>query len=175
MNALRITTIVLILILKVAPVALSQTGYKTVMDPLNGREMLVGEIDTASLAKAPFSEWYLQGLSSYQPETGIMIRLVNSMAPEYNYQIVMGTWCSDSHREVPRIMKVLDELGVPASHITLYAVDRNMEARHTPVSKMKISKVPTLIVGMNGRETGRIVESPEASVEEDLLRILSGE
>jgi hypothetical protein len=33
-------------------------------------------------------------------------------------------------------------------------------------------KLPTFLVYVDGREIGRIVETPERSVEEDLVRIL---
>ena len=152
-----------------------QVKYKTVKDPLSGREMLVGTIDTSILHREPFSEWFTPGYSSYQPETTTVLQLINAMAPEYSYVIVMGTWCSDSKREVPRMMKVLDEAGVPASHIEIYAVDREKKARHTPVNDLHIDRVPTLIVyNMEQNELGRIIESPTKSIEEDLLDIISG-
>ena len=111
---------------------------------------------------------------SYDPDTETVIRLINNMAPEYHYVIVMGTWCPDSRREVPRMMKVLYTAGVPESGITIYAVDRDMKARRTPVHDLDIQKVPTLIVSRDGIEKGRIIESPEVSIEKDLLKILSG-
>jgi len=40
------------------------------------------------------------------------------------------------------------------------------------VEKFNVQRVPTTIVLQNGTELGRIVEYPERSNEEDLLRIL---
>ena len=137
--------------------------------------MLYGEIDTAALSHPPFSEWYTSGYKGYVPDTQTIVRLINNMAPEYHYVIVMGTWCPDSRREVPRMMKVLDTAGVPGTGIIIYAVDRDMKARRTPVRNLNIQKVPTLIVSKDGIETGRIIESPEVSIEKDLLKILSGD
>jgi thiol-disulfide isomerase/thioredoxin len=164
-----------ILLLLTLPSLFSQRDFKIVKDPVTGKEMLYGKIDTASLKKSPFSEWYDHGYASYQPDTDTQIKLINAMAPEFNYTIVMGTWCPDSRREVPRMMKVLDEAGVPASHITMYAIDRKLKARHTVVQNLNIERVPTLIVTLKGEELGRIVESPVNSVEKDLLGILSGD
>ena len=157
------------------PVVMSQTTTKTVKDPLTGKEMLYGKTDTAAFSLPPFSEWYIPAFSAYSPDTETLVRLINAMAPEYTYVIVMGSWCPDSRREVPRMIKVLDEAGVPSSNIQIYSVDRKLRAKHTPVKQLNIQKVPTLIVSMNGHETGRIIESPKDSVEQDLLHILSGE
>ena len=157
-----------------APIAFSQSQAKIMKDPVTGSDMLYGQIDTTDLAKPPFSEWYVPGYSSYNPDAGTIVKLAGKNAPDYSYTLVMGTWCSDSHREVPRMMKVLDEAGVPADKIAIYAVNRSLKARQTPVKTLNITNVPTLIVSKNDRESGRIIESPTESVEKDLLGILKG-
>lgn len=154
--------------------SLQVQGQKIVRDKLTGNPMLRGQINAGALAEPPFSEWYDPGYSQYTPDTNTIIRLINNQAPEYKYTIVLGTWCPDSRREVPRMMKVLNEAGVPASRITLYAVNRKMKAPRTPVRSLHIKAVPTLIVSREGEEYGRIIESPETTVEEDLLKIISG-
>ena len=42
--------------------------------------------------------------------------------------IVLGTWCSDSQREVPRFFKVLNEAGYNDKRVKVIAVDKNKEA-----------------------------------------------
>jgi len=171
---IRKSIITLILVFATFPVLFSQSGNKIIKDPLGGGEMLYGEIDTSALSKPPFSDWFIRGLETYSPDTETIVRLINTMAPEYYYVIVMGTWCPDSRREVPRMLSVLYSAGVPASHITIYAVDRELKARRTPVRDLDIEKVPTLIVSLKDEEAGRIIESPVVSVEKDLLNILPG-
>ena len=39
---------------------------------------------------------------------------------------------------------------------------------------LNIEKVPTFIFYKNGIEIGRIIESPEKSIEKDFLKILNG-
>ena len=147
---IRRSIITLIFVFAAIPALLSQSGNKIIRDPLGGGEMLYGEIDTSALSKAPFSDWFIRGMDTYNPDTETIVRLINNMAPEYDYIIVMGTWCPDSRREVPRMLKVLYTAGVPVSHITLYAVDRKLKARRTPVQDLNIKKVPTLIVSLKG-------------------------
>jgi len=47
-------------------------------------------------------------------------------------------------------------------------------AEKTKVEKQKIEKIPTFIFIMNGKEIGRIIESPNESLEKDMLKIIRG-
>jgi len=84
----------------------------------------------------------------------------------------MGTWCSDSRREVPNFYKILDKLNYPDNKITLINVDRKKNGIEIDVSKLNIELVPTFIVYRNNTEIGRIIETPNESLERDLLKIL---
>jgi thiol-disulfide isomerase/thioredoxin len=97
---------------------------------------------------------------------------------------VFGTWCADSKREVPRLWKVLDEAGFPMSRLDMYAVASSRFTKDMPIpeealawstdvkSWYDVTAVATIIVTRGGKELGRIVEEPEASIEEDILRFL---
>jgi thiol-disulfide isomerase/thioredoxin len=90
--------------------------------------------------------------------------------------LFMGTWCGDSKREVPRILKMLDCCGYPSEKITLIMVSNAPDAykqspQHEETGK-NIIRVPTILIHENGKEVGRIVETPIASLEKDMLAIL---
>jgi len=89
--------------------------------------------------------------------------------------VVLGTWCSDSAREVPRLWRALDEVGglVPFE-IEYLAVDREKEEPADLLAGLEIEYVPTVIVRRDGREVGRIVESAPSGIERDLLALLTG-
>jgi thiol-disulfide isomerase/thioredoxin len=91
-----------------------------------------------------------------------------------NITVVMATWCSDSRREVPRFYKIVSKLDYNAESIKLINVDREKEAKGTSVSKLGIERVPTFIFYRGKAEIGRIIESPEESLEEDMFKILVG-
>ena len=89
-------------------------------------------------------------------------------------KVVMGIWCPDSRREVPRFMRVLDAWKFPVSKVTFIGVD---DAKQSPVGeyvKLDIQRVPTFIVYKNNIETGRIIENPVTSLEQDMVNILTG-
>ncbi len=98
------------------------------------------------------------------------------VAPGVEVTVVLGTWCSDSRREVPRFWRALDQTGglVPFE-VGYVAVDRDKEEPADLLAGLDLAYVPTFVVRRGGREVGRIVESSPGGVESDLLALLSGE
>ena len=99
-----------------------------------------------------------------------------AVEPGAEVLIVLGTWCSDSRREVPRLWRALDETGglVPFG-IEYLAVDRDKEEPAELLEGLDLAYVPTLVVRRDGEEVGRIVESSPNGIERDLLALLTGE
>jgi thiol-disulfide isomerase/thioredoxin len=98
-----------------------------------------------------------------------------SVEPGAEVLVVLGTWCSDSHREVPRLWRALDEVGgfVPFA-IEYLAVDREKAEPADLLAGLDLRYVPTFIVRRDGEEVGRIVESSPNGIESDLLALLTG-
>lgn len=89
--------------------------------------------------------------------------------------VFLGTWCSDSRRELPRLWRALDEAGaVQPTEIRYIGVDRDKVEPRELVAGSDLRLVPTLVVSRNDREMGRIVESSPAGIERDLLDLLTG-
>ena len=92
---------------------------------------------------------------------------------EYNkcsLLVVLGTWCSDSHELVPQLFKVIDLAGW--QEVELIGVDRKKQCASVDIRPLGIEYVPVIIVFEKGKELGRIVETVNRNVEEDLLEIL---
>jgi thiol-disulfide isomerase/thioredoxin len=91
--------------------------------------------------------------------------------------VFMGTWCEDSQRELPHFYKILDHLGIPESRLRVVALDNHPDRRKTSPDGAEqgwnIDYVPTFIFLKNGKELGRIVETPLASLERDMINILA--
>jgi len=84
-----------------------------------------------------------------------------------------GSWCKDSETEVPKIIKIFEEIGVKSDNFTLYGVDKAKREKEGIAEHYKIEKVPTLIVLRNNIEIGRIIEFPQLTWEDDIFLILS--
>jgi thiol-disulfide isomerase/thioredoxin len=135
---------------------------------------LLGDIKPAMLAGSPHSEWYMKGYSEYQPDQEVLAELMALDKDELSITIVLGTWCPDSRREVPRFMKIADLWGFPHDKIRLIGVDINKVAPLEDYSQLGIERVPTFIFYKNNIEKGRIIEVPVTSLEQDTENILKG-
>lgn len=138
------------------------------------KKILVGKGSIADLQNSPYKNWFEENSSTYQPEQTIIDRL-KPQINDYNYQIIMGTWCPDSREQVPVFYKILKESGYKnAEKIPVIFVPRKYKD-YNLIDKMDIKRVPTLIVMEKGKEKGRIIEYPMKTIEKDLLHILQGD
>jgi thiol-disulfide isomerase/thioredoxin len=134
---------------------------------------LLGHFNLDRLTRAPYSSWYIKGYDEYQFNSDAINKLQDISKDNLTIKIVMGTWCPDSRREVPRFMRILDLWKFPVSKLTFIGVD---DARLSPVGeydKLDIQRVPTFIIYKNNIEAGRIIENPTTSLEQDIVNILT--
>ena len=92
-----------------------------------------------------------------------------SIIRDRDFVIMFGTWCHDSKREVPRMLRILDSAGVRTEQISLIGVDTNKEEPKGQEKTYNLRNTPTLILLKNGEEVGRIIERPNVSLEADLI------
>lgn len=165
-----VNKILIILILFVFTVT-AQERNKISIDSKSGKPMLVGLCDREAFVDSNFAWWFDSGYKFYHPDTTALNQL-KKVDKNYTITIVMGTWCSDSRREVPRFYKLLDELEYQEKKIELINVDRSKSGIDNNVESLGIKLVPTFIIYSEGEEIGRIIETPKESLEKDLLKIL---
>jgi thiol-disulfide isomerase/thioredoxin len=145
--------------------------------PVNFSEQtlwILGYFNPERLTHYPYSTWYNKGFEDYMPNSEAINNLFDQSLDKLTIKVVMGIWCPDSRREVPRFMKVLDTWHFPQSAVTFIGVDN---AKLSPVGEytsLDIVRVPTFIVYKNNIEAGRIIENPTTSLEQDLVNILTG-
>lgn len=158
-------------VLETPPV--SELGdHKTGTDFSRQETWLLGYFNFNRLSEPPYSEWYVNRFDEYQPNPEVISALTSIGKTDLSIKVVMGTWCSDSRREVPRLMKVLTLSEFPMGGVMFIGVDN---AKLSPVGEyenLDIQRVPTFIVYKNKVEKGRIIENPVTSLEQDLLNIL---
>ncbi|MBX7183509.1 MAG: hypothetical protein K1Y01_00020 [Vicinamibacteria bacterium] len=145
--------------------------------PAQDRATLVGRVTTSDLKAAPYSDWFDGQYARYQPDAANVERL-RPLLGGVSVEAFFGTWCGDSRRQIPRLARLLDLAGVNESRLTLVALsDRPMEFKQAPgrpEAKRYVHRTPTIVVLRDGREIGRIVETPAATLDSDLLAILEG-
>jgi len=176
----RLIPLVAIALLAWAPA--QETASSAVREKLQqshffGDPMLVGIVNSEDLRQDPFSEWFASGYEEYEVRFDALAHLSDAAADDaLSIEIFFGTWCHDSQRELPRMMRVLDEAQFPESRVTLYALSDNPGVfKMTPDGhehELLIHRTATVVVLRDGVEVGRLVERPSASLEEDLIAIL---
>lgn len=95
--------------------------------------------------------------------------------PGAEIEVYLGTWCSDSQRELARFWRALDEnFGVVPFDVEYVAVDRSENRPPELERDLDLRYVPTFIVRRDGNEVGRMVEVSPGGIERDLLGLLDG-
>ncbi len=149
-----------------------------------GNVNITGDFTVEDLqGRASFSEWYTTEYNNYAISDFLKNhkRDLRKSFKGKSVQIFLGTWCSDSKREVPRFMKIMNFLKIPKSKIQLIGVNREKHAFSGQDLGKRIKRVPTFIFYYNQfadrtpTEVGRIVEYPIETLEKDMLKILSGD
>ena len=144
---------------------------KTVIDKETQKPMLVGIGDRTAFNDTSFSGWFNKEYLFYKVKEEVFDSVITGLQ-DLNVTIVMGTWCGDSRREVPRFYKILDKLDFPKEYIRLIFVDRDKQGLEDEVEDLDVELVPTIIFFRDGKELGRIVEAPYKTLEEDMKEIL---
>jgi thiol-disulfide isomerase/thioredoxin len=165
---IKILTIVLLSIVTIT----AQDINKTLIDSTSGKPILIGLANREAFVDTNFAWWFDSGYKFYRPDTNAISNL-KEVSKDYSITIVMGTWCSDSRREVPRFYKILDELNYSDEYIQLINVDRDKVGIDNGVDSLNIELVPTFIIYSEDKEIGRIIETPNESLEKDMSKILS--
>lgn len=141
--------------------------------------ILYGIIQKQDLLKPPFDVWFNAGYDNYQADPAIAKKLRKLITKDISILVFLGTWCGDSKREVPRLLKIIDSLALPVKNLQLVALGGGdsllkQSPQHEEAGK-GIFRVPAIIVYRNGIELNRINEFPALSLESDLYAILRGQ
>ncbi len=134
-------------------------------------KMMSGTVTKADFMQDPYVDWYEDEYQNYTLDVSTLSELKNKIK-NTTIKVYFGSWCSDSRREVPRFIKILDYLGFNYKNVQFIALDKSKSAPNYQKNIYNIKYVPTFIFFRNGKETGRIIETPEDTLEKDMAKIL---
>jgi hypothetical protein len=138
---------------------------------ITAHQALIGETGRETLFET-VPVWRF-AMESYQPDSDAVTAL-KACQSETLITVALATWCSDSKRHVPRLLKALELAGNNHLHIKLIGIGRKLHEPGDTIKHFKIVHVPTVIVERDAVEIGRIVENPKGkTIEEDLASILN--
>ena len=125
----------------------------------------LGDISQAELLER--YEMFKRNYDAYEVTTGI-----DGLPGDLEVRILFGTWCHDSEREVPRMLKLLEASGVKQANISLIALDIRKEEPEGRAKALGVKYTPTFIFFTGGRELGRIIERPVDNLTQDVMALL---
>ena len=132
-------------------------------DPLLGRTRPAAILDITP-------EWQ-RGYEEYRPAPADLA-IIRSAPAGSLLMVYFGSWCSDSRIGMPHVLKILDEAHAPHLKARYVGVDR---AKREPAGRLEgvgLELVPTFVLSVDGREIGRIVETPKTTLEHDLALLI---
>ena len=132
-------------------------------------DVLLGRVKPPAILA--ISAAWQEGHDSYEPAAADLT-LLSVPRPHAHLDVYFGSWCGDSRREVPRLLKILDRAAPTGLRLRFYGVDRAKKEPKRLVQRARLERVPTLVVSAGGREIGRIVETPKSTLEHDLALLL---
>lgn len=110
------------------------------------------------LADSGMVKWYEQSRGYYKPDTALVGAFKRADTNKITFLVFGGTWCEDTHFVLPKLYKLQELAGLPASAISLVGTDRNKKTIGGLAGVMDVHSVPTIIVLKNGIEAGRVIE-----------------
>lgn len=142
----------------------------------NNPPFLVGPITLQDLKSASYKPWFENSYRTYTIDSTV-IASIQSELTKYHILLFMGTWCGDSQREVPRIIKILEAAEFPMTQLKIIGLDRRKNYyKKSPGGEewgLNILRVPTVLFLKEGKEINRIIERPNISLEEDIKAIIT--
>src|ERR1041385_9004206 len=89
------------------------------------KKVITGKLDLKIFSNdAELKQWFEKEYKAYHPDSSVLNDLRDRLIKK-QIVVVLGTWCSDSQREFPRLMKVLDLLQFPMAGLRIYGVNNN--------------------------------------------------
>src|SRR5699024_11343460 len=82
-----------------------------------------GEISQEDLINSPYTaRWYNQRYKMYRPAPNA-VQTIEKNISDYDIEVYMGTWCPDSHREIPRFFKILEQVDYDMDKLKMFTLD----------------------------------------------------
>ena len=152
----------------------SGPGHTAVQIPDGNTVILVGTTGLPALRAAPFSDWFDPGYMSFTPDPA-RVETLTRLLEDVEIILFMGTWCEDSHREIPKFVKILEATQYPLETVEVIAMTRDKTTPQDYEAGLDITNIPTFIFYKDGVELGRIVEFAVEDLESDMIKVLSGQ
>ena len=80
-------------------------------------------------------------------------------------RVLFGTWCHDSQREIPKLLRMLEDINLKPEKISLIGLDYDKNEPLNRGEMLGVKRTPTIIFYKDEIEIGRIEETPKIMLE----------
>ncbi len=131
-----------------------------------------GKVDRDYLFNSSNTKWFPKNYNSY--ETDIFLSENNfDNLDHFIIELYMGVKCHDSEREIPRLIKILDEINFSDDQLNIYLLKKDKTSDYGYEKGKNITNTPTIIFYKDSIEVNRIVEFPIETLERDIYKIIN--
>lgn len=143
------------------------------------QENIIGKTNKQAILKSDHNSWYSENYKTYKPQPESIEKLNELLNnSDFKIEVYFGSWCSDSQRELPRLIKLLEYTKFNFDNLKLVGVGRDKivpNVSEEQREQLNVNNVPTIIVYKDGKEINRFVEYAQESLERDMIKILSNQ
>ena len=131
-----------------------------------------GEIDKDYLFNSKNTKWFPKNYDSYKSDIFLSENNFDNI-DNFIIELYMGITCHDSEREIPRLIKILDEINFPDNQLNIFLLKRDKTSDYEYEKGKNITNTPTIIFYKDSIEINRIVEFPIETLERDIYKIIN--
>ena len=88
----------------------------------SGQLILAGHASPWAMQQPNYKEWYDRSFNNYTVDA-VTAQQLKPLLANKTMEIFLRSWCGDSQREVPRLLKVLQDAGMDTAKVSLIFVD----------------------------------------------------
>src|SRR5262245_41980557 len=89
-----------------------------------GNIILAGHCSPNVMQQPPYKEWFDKSYDAYTVDTATVQHL-KPILQNQTMEIFLGSWCGDSKREVPRMIKILQAASFDTANLKIVFVDNS--------------------------------------------------
>ena len=131
-----------------------------------------GEVDKDYLFNSKNTKWFPKNYDSYKSDIFLSENNFDNI-DNFIIELYMGVKCHDSEREIPRLIKILDEINFPDNQLNIFLLKRDKTSDYEYEKGKNITNTPTIIFYKDSIEINRIVEFPIETLERDIYKIIN--
>ena len=134
--------------------------------------LIDGEVDKDYLFNSKNTKWFPKNYDSYKSDIFLSENNFDNL-DNFIIELYMCVTCHDSEREIPRLIKILDEINFPDNQLNIFLLKRDKTSDYEYEKGKNITNTPTIIFYKDSIEINRIVEFPIETLERDIYKIIN--